>query len=143
MDPRLLNECDPSSTCDSGLGELHVDAEDPGIADFALNVGALGNASGTPMDGVQNLSCGGESTRASRTLLCYLIAVKGGALCTQRLTDFLDAGGDENADLVPKGLQDQAQPRREQCVWNAHVGDEQLRVGHLSHGQRRVVAVQK
>jgi len=52
---------DPSSTYDSGLQELHIDTEDPGIADFAMNVGALGNASGTPMDGAQNMSFGGES----------------------------------------------------------------------------------
>jgi len=62
MDPRLSNEYDPSSTYDSGLQELHIDTEDPGIADFALNVGALENASGTPMDGAQNMSFGGKST---------------------------------------------------------------------------------
>jgi len=62
MNPRLSNEHDPSSTYDSGLQKLHIDTEDPGIADFALNVGALGNASGTPMDGAQNMSFGGEST---------------------------------------------------------------------------------
>jgi len=56
------NEYDPSSTYDSGLQELHINTDDPGIADFALNVGALGNASGTPMDGAQNMSFGGEST---------------------------------------------------------------------------------
>jgi len=58
LDPRLLNVYDPSSTYDSRLQELHIDTEDPGIADFALNVGALGNASGTPMDGAQNMSFG-------------------------------------------------------------------------------------
>jgi len=66
LDPRLSNAndpnvCDPSSTCDSGLQELLIDTKDPGITNFALNVGALGNASGTPMDGAQNMSFG-EST---------------------------------------------------------------------------------
>jgi len=61
VNPRLSNEYDPSLTYDSGLQELQIDTEDPGIAGFALNVGALGNASGTPMDGAQNMSFGGES----------------------------------------------------------------------------------
>ena len=53
--------CDPSLTCDSRPQELVIDTEDPGRANFAMNVGALGNASGTPMDGAQNVSFG-EST---------------------------------------------------------------------------------
>jgi len=66
LDPRLsnvydLNVYDPSSTYNSGLQELHIDTEDPGRANFAMNVGALGNASGTPIDGAQNMSFG-EST---------------------------------------------------------------------------------
>jgi len=66
LDPRLSNVYDPnvydpSSMYNSGLQELHIDTEDPGIANFALSVGALGNASGTPMDGAQNMSFG-EST---------------------------------------------------------------------------------
>jgi len=66
LDPRPSdvydpNGYDPSSTYNSGLQELHIDTEDPGRADFAMNVGALGNASGTPMDGAQNMSFG-EST---------------------------------------------------------------------------------
>jgi len=62
LTPRLLNTYnDPNSTCDSGLQELVIDTEDPGCANFAMNVGVLGNASGTPMDGVQNMSFG-EST---------------------------------------------------------------------------------
>jgi len=58
---------DPSSTCDSGLQELHIDTEDPGIANFALNVGALGNASGTPMDGAQNMSFGESAVDGGNT----------------------------------------------------------------------------
>jgi len=50
-DDSLDPVCDPSSTCDSGPQELVIDAEDQGHANFAVNVGALGNASGTPMDG--------------------------------------------------------------------------------------------
>jgi len=62
LNPRLSNACyDPSLMYDSGLQELIIDTEDPGRANFALNVGALGNASGTPMDGAQNMSFG-EST---------------------------------------------------------------------------------
>ena len=62
LNPRLSNTCnDPSLTHDSGLQELIIDTEDPGCANFAMNVGALGNASGTPMDGAQNMSFG-EST---------------------------------------------------------------------------------
>jgi len=66
LDPRLSNAYDPnvydpSSTYDSGLQELLIHTEDPGIANFAMNVRVLGNASGTPMDGAQNMSFG-EST---------------------------------------------------------------------------------
>ena len=59
LDPRLsdLNN-DADLTYDSGLQELIIDTVDPGRADFALNVGVLGNASGTPLDGVQNVSFG-------------------------------------------------------------------------------------
>jgi len=46
---------------DSGLRELVVTTNDPGQADFVVSVGALGNASGTPLDGSQDMSFG-EST---------------------------------------------------------------------------------
>jgi len=59
LTPRLSNACnDPNSTCDSGLQELVINTEDPGCANFAMNVGVLGNAGGTPMDGAQNMSFG-------------------------------------------------------------------------------------
>jgi len=38
LDPRLSNTHDPSSTHDSGLQELLIDAEDPGRANFAMNM---------------------------------------------------------------------------------------------------------
>jgi len=43
---------------DSGLQDLVIDTNDPGRADFVISVGALGNASGTPLDGSQNMSFG-------------------------------------------------------------------------------------
>jgi len=43
---------------DSGLQELVIDTNDPGGADFVISVGALRNASGTPLDGSQNMSFG-------------------------------------------------------------------------------------
>ena len=46
---------------DSGLQDLVIDMNDPGQADFVISVGALGNASGAPLDGSQNMSFG-EST---------------------------------------------------------------------------------
>jgi len=62
LNPRLSDPHDnANSMYDSGLQELIIDTVDPGRADFALNVGALGNASGTPLDGAQNVSFG-EST---------------------------------------------------------------------------------
>jgi len=54
--------------CDSGVAlavntsvereNLVIDANDPGREDFVISVGALGNASGTPLDGSQNMSFG-------------------------------------------------------------------------------------
>ena len=62
LNPRLSNSHnDPSSTYDSGLQELIINTKDLGCTNFAMNVGALGNASGTLMDGAQNMSFG-EST---------------------------------------------------------------------------------
>jgi len=62
LNPRLSDAYnDPNLTCDSGIQDLIIDTNDPGRANFALNVGALGNASGTLMDGAQDMSFG-EST---------------------------------------------------------------------------------
>jgi len=52
---------DANSGYDSGLRELVVTTNDPGQADFVLSVGALGNASGTPLDGSHDMLFG-EST---------------------------------------------------------------------------------
>jgi len=46
---------------DSGLRDLVVNADDPGQVNFVISVGALGNASGTPLDGSHDMSFG-EST---------------------------------------------------------------------------------
>jgi len=59
LSPRQSNAYnDPDSTYDSGLQELVIDTNNPGHANFALNVGALGKASGTLMDGAQDMSFG-------------------------------------------------------------------------------------
>ena len=52
---------DANSGYDSGLRNLVVDTNDPGHADFVMRVGALGNASGTPLDGTHDMLFG-EST---------------------------------------------------------------------------------
>jgi len=63
--PRTSGAPDKTGTAyDSGLRTLAVnttenlviDTNDPGRADFVISVGALGNASGTPLDGSQNMS---------------------------------------------------------------------------------------
>jgi len=59
--------CDPSLTHDSGSQELIINAKDPGCANFAMNIGALGNASGTPMDGAQNMSFGESAVDGGNT----------------------------------------------------------------------------
>jgi len=40
------------------MENLVIDTNDPGRADFIISVGALGNASGTPLDGSHNMSFG-------------------------------------------------------------------------------------
>ena len=63
--PRSSGACDKIGTaCDSGLQSLAIntaenlviDANDPDREDFVISVRALGNASGTPLDGMQNKS---------------------------------------------------------------------------------------
>jgi len=46
------------SVHESGLQGLVIDTNDQGQTNFALMVGALGNASGTPLDGSQDISFG-------------------------------------------------------------------------------------
>jgi len=53
---------------DSGLQELVIDTNDPGQADFVISVGALGNASGTPLDGSQNMSFGERTVDEKRVI---------------------------------------------------------------------------
>jgi len=43
---------------DNATENLVIDTNDPGQADFIISVGALGNASGTPLDGSHNMSFG-------------------------------------------------------------------------------------
>jgi len=43
---------------DNATENLVIDTNDPGQADFIISVGALGNASGTPLDGLHNMSFG-------------------------------------------------------------------------------------
>jgi len=62
LSTRLLNASnDVDSVCESGLQGLLIDTNDQGQVNFALAVGALGNTSGTPLDGSQDMSFG-EST---------------------------------------------------------------------------------
>jgi len=61
---------------DSGLQTLAIDTtenlvidmNDPGRADFVISVGALGNASGTPLDGSRNMSFGENTADERRTV---------------------------------------------------------------------------
>jgi len=53
---------------DSGLKELVIDTNDPGRADLVISVGALGNASGTPLDGSQNMSFGERTVNEQRAI---------------------------------------------------------------------------
>jgi len=65
--PRSGASNEVEAAYDSGLqtlaenttGNLDIDTnDDPGRADFIISVGALGNASGTPLDGSHNMSFG-------------------------------------------------------------------------------------
>jgi len=65
--PRSGASNEAGTACDSGIqtlaenttGNLVIDTnDDPGQADFVISVGALGNASGTPLDGSHDVSFG-------------------------------------------------------------------------------------
>ena len=57
LSTRLSNVSnDADSTYESGLQGLVIDTNNQGQADLAMTVGALGNASGTPLDGTQGMS---------------------------------------------------------------------------------------
>jgi len=59
---------DANSGYDSELRELVVNADDPGQANFVMSVGALGNASGTPLDGSHNMSFGESAVDEEHTI---------------------------------------------------------------------------
>jgi len=46
------------NTAGNTAENIVIDAKDPGRGDFVISVGALGNASGAPLDGSQNVSFG-------------------------------------------------------------------------------------
>jgi len=48
---------------------LVIDTNDPGRGDFVISVRALGNASGTPLDGSQNVSFGEEASPKQRRIV--------------------------------------------------------------------------
>jgi len=47
---------------------LVIDTNDPGRDDFVISVGALGNASGAPLDGSQNVSFGERTVDEQRAV---------------------------------------------------------------------------
>ena len=70
LSTRLLNTSnDADLVHESGLQDLVTDTNDEGQANFALTVGALGNVSGRPSDGTQDISFG-ESTVGELTVDC-------------------------------------------------------------------------
>jgi len=75
--PRPSGASDGTGTAyDSGLQTLAnnatenlvIDTNDPGRANFIISVGALGNASGTPLDGSQNMSFGENATNRRHSI---------------------------------------------------------------------------
>ena len=75
--PRSSGACDKIGTAhDSGLQSvavnaaenLVIDRNNPGQGDFVMSVGALGNASGTPPDGSQNVSFGEHTVDEQRDI---------------------------------------------------------------------------
>jgi len=53
---------------DSRLRDLVVNADDPGQANFVMSVGALGNASSTPLDGSHDMSFGESAVDEESTI---------------------------------------------------------------------------
>jgi len=77
LNPRSSGASGETGTAyDSGLQTLAIDTtknlvidtNDPGPADFVISVRALGNASGTPLDGSQNMSFGENATDRRRSV---------------------------------------------------------------------------
>ena len=68
LSTRPTNAPTETDACDSGLQDLVIDTNDPGRADFVISVGALGNASGAPLDGSQNMSFGERRVDEQRAI---------------------------------------------------------------------------
>jgi len=66
-------------------GNLVIDTNDPGREDFVISVGALGNASGAPLDGSQNMSFG-EDLASPEERRIVDSATKAAAYATYRST---------------------------------------------------------
>jgi len=59
---------DAQSVHESKLHDLVINAKDPGQANVVMGVGALGSASGTPLDGSQDMSFGKSAVSAEFTV---------------------------------------------------------------------------
>jgi len=59
---------DADSVYESRLHGLLIDTKDPGQANFVIGVRALGNASGTPLDGSQDISFGKSTVDGEFTI---------------------------------------------------------------------------
>ena len=62
---------DAKLVCESRLHGLAIDTKDPGQANVVMGVGALGNASGTPLDGSQDMSFGESSVGFNEQVTAY------------------------------------------------------------------------
>jgi len=64
----LIAPNNTDSVYESGLHGLVMDTEDPGQTNFVMGVGALGNASGTPLGGSQHMSFGKSTVDGEFTI---------------------------------------------------------------------------
>ena len=65
-DSTIANGVDSASS--HTVGNLVINTSDPGRGDFVIRVGALGNASGTPLDGSHNFSFGERAVDKQDTI---------------------------------------------------------------------------
>ena len=70
---------DAELVCESRLHGLAIDTKDPGQANVVMGVGALGNASGTPLDGSQDMSFGESSVGFNEQVTAYKCPSDGAA----------------------------------------------------------------
>jgi len=85
--PRSPGACDEIGTAyDSAVAlavntakNLVIDTNDPGRGDFVISIGALGNASGTPLDRSQNVSFG-EDLAEERRIVDSATKAAGGSI---------------------------------------------------------------